>query len=370
MAEYHRDADATVRTVNKAYNKAQKDMTTEAEKIFNKFAKDGNLSPEEARKMLNEPISKAEWNEIKAKIKDIKDPKIKRQMLNRLNAPAYSARITRLEALKENTYLQSKIIADAEIRATTSGHIGTINDAYYRTMFDLQQGIGIGFDFGTMPTNRIEAILKNPWSGENFSSLVWSNTDVLAEKLTEVIAGGFMSGAGISKMAQELEHMTDMGKLAAHRLVRTETTYMANAAEIAAYEEAEVDEYMFIATLDLKTSKLCQDEDRRIHKTKDAKAGVNLPPLHPFCRSTTRAYFGAEFHSNIQRRARDPVTGKTELVSADMTYKQWLKSMEDKYGIEKLKTAEIDRKIAKSTPKKKKSKEEMNKRFVKVRDKK
>ena len=282
MAEYHRSADATVKTVNKAYDKAQKDIQAEAQKIFDKFSKDGKLSAEEARKILNEPIPKAEWNEIKAKINDIKDPKIKRQMLNRLNAPAYAARITRLEALKENAYLQSKIIADTEIRASTVGYMNTTRDAYYRTIFDVQRGLGVGFDFASIPAGNIEAILKNPWSGKNFSQRVWDNTDVLASQVTEVITAGFISGASTRDMAKELAERMHVGKFVANRLIRTETTYMANAAEMESYEEAEVDEYMFLATLDNRTSPQCQEQDNKVYKVKDAKPGVNMPPMHPF----------------------------------------------------------------------------------------
>ncbi|ATP40706.1 hypothetical protein CSE16_11970 [Solibacillus sp. R5-41] len=325
MAEYHRSADATVQTVNKAYEKAQQDIAAETQKIFDKFAKDGKLSTEEARKILNEPISKAEWNEIKAKIKDIKDPKIKRQMLNRLNAPAYAARITRLEALKENTYLQSKIIADAEIRETTTGFAQTINDAYYRMMYDVHRGLGVGFEFAAMPASTVELILKNPWSGKHFSQRVWDNTDTLASQISEVITAGFMSGTGTRKMIQDLAERMGVGKFAASRLIRTETTYMANAAEMESYKESEVDEYMFLATLDMRTSPQCQEQDKKAYKVKDAKPGVNMPPMHVFCRSTTRAYFGPQTLKNIQRRARNPITGKNELVPANMAYLEWRK---------------------------------------------
>lgn len=258
MAEYHKGADATVQTVTNAYDKAQKDIEASVQTIFDRFATDGNLTPDEALKMLNEPISKVEWNSIKSKINNIQDPAIKRQMLNRLNAPAYSARITRLEALKENTYIQSKIIADTEITASTTGYINTIDDAYYRTMFDVQQGVGASFEFAAMPTSRVEAVLKDPWAGKQFSSRIWDNTDVLASQVTDVITVGFLSGAGTAQMSKELAERMNVGKHAANRLIRTETTYMANAAEMESYEEAEIDEYIFVATLDKKTSKKCQ----------------------------------------------------------------------------------------------------------------
>lgn len=332
MAVYHRSADSTVEVITAAYDKGIQNINGEINKIFDTYAKNGVLTTEEAAKLLNEPINQAEWNAIKSKIGQIKDPLIKRRMLNQLNAPAYAARITRLQALKANTYVQSKVIADAEIRASTSGYMGTINDSYYRTMFDLQQGLGVGFTFAAMPTRTLETILKRPWSGRHYSSRVWDNTDVLADQLNEVITAGFMSGAGTGKMARDLMERMDVGKHVANRLVRTETTYMANAAEMESYDEAEINKYQFLATLDNRTSPQCQEHDGKVFNVKDAEPGKNMPPLHAYCRSTTIAYFGPETRANIQRRARDPVTGKNELVPADMTYEEWRKGLGEKYN--------------------------------------
>lgn len=323
MDRYHKDAAPTVATINRAYNKAQHDITDETAKIFNRFAIDGGLTPGEARKILNEPISKNEWNRIKQKMAKVKDPDIKRQLLTRLNAPAYKARITRLEALKENAYIQSKLIADVEIRATRARYMQTIDDAYHRNMFDLHRGLGIGFEFASIDAAAVQAILRDPWSGSYFADTVWKNTDVLAYKVSNIITAGFMSGVGIEAMTNQLAAQMLSSQFVANRVIRTEVTYMANAAEIAAYKEAEIEKYIFIATLDKRTSKICQDHDNKIYKVKDARAGKNLPSMHPFCRSTTRAYFGPDTLKNIQRRARNPKTGRNELVPATMDYKAW-----------------------------------------------
>lgn len=332
MVSYQRNATSTILTITGAYDKAILDIENEVKKIFNRFATDGNLTPLEAKRLLNQAISRTDWEAIKRKIGSIQDPVIKRQLLNQLNAPAYAARITRLEALKANTLIQSRAIADAEIRLSTKGYIETINDAYYRSMFDIQRGIGLNFYFADMPTRTVEEILQNPWSGEQFSKRIWHNTDVLAAKLNEVITSGFMSGADIRKMARELQEMSDLGKFAATRLVRTEVTYMANAAEMESYKEAGIDKYQFLATLDMRTSKVCQKLDLQIFNVKDAKPGKNMPPMHPHCRSTTVAYFDDDAVADLGRRARDPVTGKNVIVPGDMTYSQWRESMEGKHG--------------------------------------
>lgn len=332
MVEYQRGADSTIGLISQAYDKSIRDIEQEVRQIFNKFATDGKLAPDEARKLLNTTISRKDWEELKSKVTRIQDPAIRRQILNQLNAPAYAARITRLEALKANNLIQARLIADAEIRLSTRGYIGTINEAYYRNMFDIQKGLGFRFDFAAMPTRVVEQILKNPWSGKSFSARVWGNTEVLAEKLNESLTAGFMSGAGIKKMVQDIQELSQVGKHAATRLVRTEVTYMANAAEMESYEEAEIERYQFLATLDMRTSDICQEHDGKVFPVKDGVPGKNMPPLHPYCRSTTIAYFGPEFMKDTERRARDPVTGKNELVPGDMTYKEWRKGLDEKHG--------------------------------------
>lgn len=328
MAEYHKGAESTIRTVNSAYDKAQKDIQSMIDQIFTTFSKNGQLDPATAKKLLNQRIPNPLLAIAEKAYPKIKDKRIQKWLLAKINAPAYRARITRLEALKQNVYLQSKIIADVEITAGTNLYIKTMRDAYHRTMFDVQKGLGVGFAFASMPDKVIQNILKQPWAGKQFSARIWDNTDVLAKQVSEVITAGFVSGVGTAKMTRELAERMGVGKHAANRIVRTETTYMANMAEMESYEEAEIDQYMFLATLDKKTSKICQKQDLKIYKVKDAKPGVNMPPMHPFCRSTTRAYFGPKTLDSIQRRARNPATGKNELVPASMAYPEW----EEKYA--------------------------------------
>lgn len=336
MEYYHRNFDKTINTVTRAYDKAIEDINKEIQDIFERYSDNGILSPTEARTILNTPISRAEINELKNTISTIEDERIRKQLLSRVNAPAYAARITRLQALKEKIYIESKKIADVEIQASTEGYIETINNAYHRAMFDIQKGVRVGFDVSSMPSSTIEAILKNPWSGSHFSKRVWGNTDVLADKLTKIVSSGMMSGRSLDKMVKELEGMSTVGKHAAARIIRTETTYMANAAEMESYKEADIDKYIFIATLDLRTSNLCKEHDGQVYEIDKAVPGENMPPLHPNCRSTTIAYFGEENLKGIERRAVDPETGKDYKIPADMKYEEWYKEkVVDKYGQDK-----------------------------------
>lgn len=322
MESYHKDSNLVVLKIAKAYEEAIKEINKDIEKIFDNFAQKNNLTTSRAKKMLNLKIPNpiTEW--LKKKLPTIKSEKIKKLIIQHIESKAYGARITRLEALKESIYLNLSTVVDVEVRECEKLYTRTINKAYYMNCYDIQKGINIGFNVATMPTEVIEEILMANWSGMHYSERVWRNSQVMAQKLEQVLIKGFMTGKSYKKLAIELEEMSEDGIYAAERLVRTEMTYISNQAELRSYLECGIDKYVFVATLDSRTSKQCRKMDRQVVEIKDAKAGKNLPPLHPWCRSTTRAYLGEDILTDTKRRARDPETGKAYLID-NMSYDSW-----------------------------------------------
>ena len=114
----------------------------------------------------------------------------------------------------------------------------------------------------------------------------------------------------------------NVGIYNATTLVRTEVNHFANEATALSYEECEVEKYEFIATLDSRTSGICQEMDNKVFKLSEKKTGINFPPLHPNCRSTTVPKLDNEVSTELKRRAREK-NGESILVPADMNYKEW-----------------------------------------------
>ena len=200
MKEYNKNSASTIQKISAAYDKAIKDINEDINKIFYKYQLDSGLSTTEVRELLNSKISKKELDSIRARIYSIQDEELKRYMMAQLNADAYKARITRLEALKESVYINTKLAADVEINQSTKLYTDNIKKAYYSNAFDIQKGLGVGFNIVEMPTETIQEILKNNWSGKHYSKRVWHNIDVLAKQLEEVITSGLMSGKSSRRM--------------------------------------------------------------------------------------------------------------------------------------------------------------------------
>lgn len=323
MEIYHKDSNRVILKIANAYENAIKEINQDIERMFESYAKGNGLTHSKAKRLLSAKILNPLMEWLKKKLPTVKNEKIKKLIIQHIESKAYGARITRLEALKESIYLNLATVADVELRESEKLYIRTMNKAYYLNCYDIQKGIGIGFNIAAMPTDVIEEILKTNWSGMHYSDRVWRNSQVMTNKLEQVLLEGIMTGKSYRKLAIELEEMSEDGVFAAERLIRTEMTYISNRAELQAYRECGIEEYIFVATLDSRTSKPCRKMDRKRIKISDAVVGENLPPLHPWCRSTTRMGIDDEVLATMQRRARNPETGRTYLVPANMSYYEW-----------------------------------------------
>ena len=308
----------------KLYAKAQKDLDARINRIFSRYAANGELTPEEARRMLNTKEAEAELEALRKELNNIKDPVIKRKALARLNAPAYAARINRLEALKANIETETALLADREKRELKRLLEDVSGDTYYRSIYDTQIGTGLGFEFSALSKGAVNTIVNDRWKGANFSDRIWQNTSALANSAYGIVARGIMTGAGPQVMARQLADAMQSGMYSSVRLIRTETNRVHNAAEKAAYEEEGITEYRFLATLDGRTCDVCGALDGKTFPVSEAKEGVNYPPLHPNDRCTTTAVIEGQNRAELKRRALDPETGKTVLIPAETTYEEWL----------------------------------------------
>lgn len=323
--EYARKAaNTTIKNKTlKYYSKAQKDLDTRIKRIFERYSKNGELTATEAKKLLNAKETEEELEKIRKELESIEDPTIRKKALARLNAGAYRARISRLEAIKANIETQQALLADREKKAVKSLLNDVSEETYYHHIFDTQIGAGFAFDFAALPQKTINGIINDKWKGANFSQRVWANTSQAAKNAYDIVTRGIMTGANVRTMAQQLSETMQAGMYASMRLIRTETNRVHNAAEREAYKEEEIENYRFLATLDGRTCEQCGRLDGKTFPVEDAKEGVNFPPLHPNDRCTTVQAIDEETVKNLKRRARDPETGKTVTVPGNMTWKEW-----------------------------------------------
>lgn len=335
---------------DKVYQEAKTYLDKEINKIFDKFQRDYGLSQVDARQVLKNMKDKKDLNELR-KVLEARpnDPNIQR-LLADLDSPAYSFRMKRLERLSDDLDRMRESIYRSEKTGSDAFYSDLMKDSYYKATFDLQQQTGLAYGFSGLPESEIKHLQNFSWVGDGstYSTDIWKNTGKLTSSIKDELLMSLMTGRDTRETAQAIAERFNVGQNDARRLVRTESAFFHNQMELLSYEEADIEKYIFVAVLDKRTSRICQEHDNQVYDTDKAIPGVNYPPLHPWCRSTTIAHDDDIDYSKLERRARNPETGKTELVPADMSYKEWYSKYVDqdekniKIDFSKLTTEEIN----------------------------
>ena len=312
LSEAEQQGEAYSKRIQKIYDQAHKNIQRDIENIYANYSNATGMDVQSLKTLLTKTQTQKLWDELKAK------------GLDQYVKGNYKARITRLEQLQAQLYAKVKEIYPQEQNEHTECFSDVLNNTYYKSIYDTQMGTGYDFAFSNLDDNLVKSVLNERWSGKNYSQRIWGNTDILAESVSEIVGGALLSGQSYAKTSRQIRERFNVGKYYADRLVRTECNHFHNQADAMAYEEMDVDKYVFLAVLDSRTSDICQRLDNKVIDLKDKKEGVNFPPLHPNCRSTTRVYMGEEIEKTLKRRARNPITNENEIVD-NISYQDWAK---------------------------------------------
>ena len=320
---------------DKVYKESKAYLDKQINKVFDKFQRDYGLSERDARHVLKNMKDQKDLNELR-KVLEARpnDPNIQR-LLADLDSPAYAYRMKRLERLNDDLDRMRESIYRSEKKGSDAFYSDLMKDSYYKATFDLQQQTGLAYSFSYLPETEIKRLQGLKWTGEAYSDRIWSNTGALASSVKDELLVSLMTGRSVRDTSQAIAECFEVGQNKARRLVRTESAFFHNQMELLSYEDAEITKYKFVAVLDRRTSEICQEHDNKVYDTDKAVPGVNYPPLHPWCRSTTIAHDDDIDYSKLERRARNPETGEVEYVPADMSYEEWYDkyvAKEDKKG--------------------------------------
>lgn len=318
----HAKADKLVKDLKKQYEKALRGIDARIKILYIQFAKDNSLSYSEAVEVLKRSEFK-EWRmsleDYVAKIDATGDLGLKAE----LDQLAMNSRISRLDSLMFEIDASLRSLARLS-EDKLKDHLGDVFDeSYFRTLFDIQN---VSKYAPVMPVAERELadLMEYPWSGANFSERIWKNTDKLKDDLKQTLIQKMVQGSDIRSVSADIGLRMEAAYFRAEALVRTETAYFMGEAVAKGYEDDGIAEYEILATLDTRTSEICQKQDGKKYKLDDRAVGVNYPPFHVRCRTDSVPFF--DDLEMLQRAARDK-DGKTILVPGDMKYEDW----KDKY---------------------------------------
>ena len=283
-------AFTTIQDIEKEYKialeKAKQDINKEIARITTTYMNDNILNYNEALKLLKGDDYKVWKKDLHDYMEEYKkllknSPLDAQKLYLEIETLSAKSRISHLDSLKAQIDMEfTKLIFGIEETGKNA-----LNSVYKDTFIEVTKDLGIN---PIVSRDKIKTVLDKPWSGANFSQRLWSNTDKLAETVKQEIVNGMIQGINLKTMTKRVsERFETAKKNDVERLLRTEVNYVLNQATLDGYKEAGIEKYEFSATLDNRTSQICSELHGNIFEIKNIAVGLNYPPMHPRCRSTT-----------------------------------------------------------------------------------
>lgn len=245
-----------------------------------------------------EELSNKNWQRYKKRLLDMAkaNPQDKTlQKLAKQNIPKY--KIDRLRALELDLQMQLTEATNGQAKGiyNTLEDVSKVSQATLASRMDKT----LGLTFNAISANKMKQILMSDWSGANWSERLWKDREKVGKKLTDVLQKGIPQGVSLQKMSRELRDLTGESFNNAFRLIRTETSHIDGQVTLEGYKQASeelgLQYYEYDAFLDSRTSSFCRELDGKRFKITDAEVGVNYPPRHPNCRSTTQLVLDEDY---------------------------------------------------------------------------
>lgn len=318
------------RKIEPAFDSAQREIQRQIESWYGRYAKNNGISMQEARRQLStKELKEFRWD-VNEYIKYGQDNALNQQWMKELENASARVHISRLEALKIRIQHAAEVAFGNELDQIDMMARKVFTEDYYHSIFEMHKGFNIGWEIGQIDERKLNTLISKPWTTDNktFKDRIWNSKSAMISELhnqmTRMCILGKAPDEAIREMTKFVDKKVKNAKYAAGRLVMTEQAFFHSAAQKEAFNELDVEEFEFVATLDSSTSDICQEMDGKHFPMKDYEPGVTAPPLHVWCRSVTVPYFEDNYTGERAARGAD---GKTYYVPDSLTYPEWKKSL-------------------------------------------
>lgn len=304
-----------------AYTIALHEIKKDIDAFYTRYAREHKVSYAEARRRLTTP----ELKEFQALVN---------RWLSEAQAGRWSSAYIRyLEKLAGAKYISRLEMLEADVRyqienITQGKHIDmtellSINylAAYYERSYTVAHGTEIAVRFNAVAKAGVEKAVKTKWSQYNYSETIWNDRDRLVRAISTIIPQSFSRGLSSNQLGDMIAKEMNASRNRGRTLARTEVNHICNQADLDVYKVIGIEDYEYLATLDLRTSEICRSLDGTVHKVSQAKVGINYPPMHPNCRSTTVPKFKDQ---EVEERVARDEEGDTIKVPRKMTQEEYI----------------------------------------------
>lgn len=323
----HKQADEYLQTLEDIYRETEHTVQRDIESWYQRFATNNNVTLAEARKMLTTgQLEEFKWT-AEQYVKAAQQANLSPEWIKKLENASTRFHVSRLEAIQLQIQQQIELLYGNQVDGVDDLLKKLVSNGYTHGAFEIQKGIGLGWDFTALNQKKLETLLSKPWTtdGRTFRDRCWVNKADLVDTVNKELLQGMLRGDPPAKTITAIQKKFGTARYKARRLVHTETTYFNAVSKIQMYKDLGVDQIEIVETLDSRTCAVCQPLDGTVIPLAQYEPGVTVPPFHPNCRGTTCPHYD---DMDGERAART-ADGKVYYVPANMKYTDWKKAFVD-----------------------------------------
>lgn len=321
----HREAQKTIQDMEELYLDAQRSVQKEIESWYARFAVNNQISLTDARKWLTTgQLEEFHWS-VEQYIKIGEQAGLDAAWLKKLENASARFHISRLEAIQTGIQQQLELLYGNQVDSLDALLKKVVGNGYTHTAFEVQKGVGLGWDITGLDQKKLETLLSKPWTtdGRTFRDRCWLNKNDLVGSVSKSLTQGLLRGDSPAKITTAIQKQFGVHRYKAGRLVNTETTYFNAVATKECYKDLDVEMVEIIETLDSHTCSICGGLDGKVIPISQYEPGVTVPPFHPNCRGTTAPAIDPKYAGERAARNED---GKVYYVPANMKYADWVQT--------------------------------------------
>ena len=279
MAIEAKKDDEVIEEVRKITSSTMSHLANEIYSFYAKYANAEGISVDEAKKKIQKTDIREFEDRVAQYVKNKDFSEKANAELRQYNTKMYVSR--------ERMLMQQLSVIMANGTALTEVELEKYLTESVDREVERQSGI-LGQSVRIKP-NHVRAIVNADFYGQSWSERLWGNMDETRKQVLKTVQNSLLRGRHPNEFVPELKKKMGVSTSDAKRLLITETSRVQSEAQKLHYQ-ATMDgdsEIEFVAKLDDRTSDECRHHNGDRIKVKDIVVGVNVPPLHAHCRSTT-----------------------------------------------------------------------------------
>lgn len=323
----HREAEQTVHDIEEMYLDAQRSVQKEIEAWYGRFATNNQISLSDARKLLTTgQLEEFKWT-VNQYIKAGQQAGADAAWVKRLENASAKFHVSRLEAVQVGIQQQIELLYGNQVDDIDKLLKKVAGNGYTHNAFEIQKGVGLGWDITALDQFKLETIISKPWTtdGRTFRDRCWINKTELVDSLHKNLVQGMIRGDSPEQAVTAIQKQFGVARHKAARLVRTETSYFSVRSSLESFKELGIAQVEILETLDSRTCETCGGLDGTVLPLSQCKPGVTVPPFHPNCRGDVCPYYD---DMNGERAARN-AEGEVYYIPANIKYADWKKAFVD-----------------------------------------